>query len=188
MRQRYLSLLMAWMLVFVCAAAGCTASKPETSHPTNVPTQTAAPAPTMTTVPTVTTMPTEPVEQRFNPAVLAAQVPEDVKAQMKQVFPAQIMPYYDLTAEDVHIERVFAIFDHAYALYVEVDQVGYADAQGTETINGVYFVFPNGQKLYVYSDGRFYSLREAIDEEIISVDQLLVIRDNYRSTYPWSEP
>ena len=169
------------MLVFICAA-GCVASNPETAHPTSTATQTAVPA--TTTLPAATTMPTEPEEQRFDPYALAAQLPEDVKAQIKQLFPAQIMPYYDLTAEDVHIERVFAIFDHAYALYVEVHGMGYAAVAVPETINGVYFEFIDGQKLYVYSDGRFYSLREAIDEEIISVDQLLVIRDNYHSTYP----
>lgn len=183
MRQRYLSLLITWMLVFVCAAAGCAAPKSETSHPTSAPTQTAVPA--TTTLPAATTMPTEPEEQRFDPYALAAQLPEDVKTQIQQLFPAQIMPHYDLTAEDVYIERVFGIFDDAYALYVEVNEVGYAQATEPETINGVYFEFNDGQKLYVYSNGRFYRLREALENGIISMEQLLVIRDNYHSTYPW---
>ena len=80
---------------------------------------------------------------------------------------------------------VFGIFDGVYA----VRSVGVFmgnDALEFDVVNGLRFTYSSSaSKLFIYSDGHWYGLQEAMDAQIIGEAELLVIYENYYKAHPY---
>jgi hypothetical protein len=59
--------------------------------------------------------------------------------------------------------------------------IGWNGMEYLETIGGVVFSFPKTVKLYVYNNKKVYTLQEAFDAEIISVEDLQTIHYAYQN-------
>ena len=69
-------------------------------------------------------------------------------------------------------------FEDAYILYIQ-DTHNY-DFTGAYFIEGYEFRFEGGQKLYAYRNGEFLSLEEALESEIIDVEDLERIYEEFK--------
>ena len=78
---------------------------------------------------------------------------------------------------------MFGVFGDTYVLFI--DGYGYACVETEETVNGLKFLYSNGQLLQVYANGHFYTLQEALDAQVISEDELAIVYENYYSAYPY---
>lgn len=114
---------------------------------------------------------------------LADSIPEDVKDLMKYAFIKQFTsPYEAYTADDVSIERVIAVFDDRYVLFVDGIFL-YLEWLESETVNGYVFNYGSSQKLYLYADGYYYQLQEACDLGLLSDAELQRTHDAYCDGY-----
>lgn len=117
------------------------------------------------------------------PEKLVGKIPEWELAEMRKAFVKQFTkPGEGYTAEDVEIERVTAVFDDRYVLFVD-GIFGYLDWIETEIVNGYDFVYGSSQKMYLYYGGYYYRLQEACDAGLLSNDELQKLYDAYRSEY-----
>lgn len=130
-------------------------------------------------------VPPYPFEGSFDPDALLADIPADVQRQIKQTLIDQFVPeHQNISVDRVGLE-VFGIFDGVYA----VRSVGVffgMDALESETINGLRFTYSNSASvLFIYYDGHWYGLQEAMDAQIIGETELLVIYENYYKAHPY---
>ena len=149
-----------------------------------------------TTGPTYATEPTSKLPQptestpprlpTFDPAALAAQVPETVQAEMKTAFLQGDSKLQDRDVSAVRIDRVFGIFDGAYVLFVDLDDY-YSQKATTVEIGELEFRYTDGQVMLVYFEQQFYRLHEAFSMQIITLEQLECVYENYYNAYPHIE-
>lgn len=79
---------------------------------------------------------------------------------------------------------IISQFGDTYALFVDMPFWMYTQALWTDTVNGLKFNYSNGQRMYIYADGEFYTFRVAFDEKIITANQLKTIWEDYYEKYP----
>ena len=79
---------------------------------------------------------------------------------------------------------IISQFGDTYALFVDMPFWMYTQALWTDTVNGLKFNYVDGQRMYIYADGEFYTFRVAFDEKIITADQLTTIWEDYYEKYP----
>ena len=91
-------------------------------------------------------------------------------------------PRDHLTNEDITL-RHYGEFNETYVFMMDIN--GYDALTGIfhDIISDVVFIYPSGNKLTVYSDGKFYSLKEAFEKELLTHDNLLEVQTNYRSDH-----
>lgn len=127
----------------------------------------------------------------FDPNALLREIPAEMQRQIKDDFLTQNSPSYSQNPDEIDTVslRVFGIFGDAYALFVDGGPFGYAAVIGGETVNGeLLFQLPDAQRMYVYQNGCFYFLQEAVDLGIVDQDDIAVIAENYCSAYPLLAP
>lgn len=127
------------------------------------------------TVPT-TVQPTNP-KPTFDPAALAAEIPEDVLLQMKQAALDQYrLLFYEV--EDVTIARAFGIFeDGKYAVIIDdVSKHKWEREQDKEY--GMTFLYPDKNAIRVYQAGEFTDLWS------LTMEEAAVVFENYYNAYP----
>ncbi|MBE6977294.1 MAG: hypothetical protein E7438_01440 [Ruminococcaceae bacterium] len=83
--------------------------------------------------------------------------------------------------EEVEL-RLISQFDDTYVMFVDMPFLGYLACITTEEINGLEFVYPSSQKMWVYKDGGFTMLKEAFETGLISAKQLETVWEDY-TTY-----
>ena len=123
-----------------------------------------------------TVQPTDP-KPTFDPAALAAEIPEDVLLQMKQTALDQYrLLFYEV--EDVTIDRVFGIFeDGKYAVIIDdVSKHKWEREQDKEY--GMTFLYPDKNAILVYSQGKFGHLWS------LTMEEAAVVFENYYNAYP----
>ena len=165
------------LAVIVCLAAWDTFRSDE-PLPTEMPMlqHSSTPFATTTVLPTTPTtiQPTDP-KPTFDPAALAAEIPEDVLLQMKQTALDQYrLPFY----VDVTIARVFGIFeDGKYAVILDdVPQHKWEREEDQEY--GMTFLYPDKNAILVYSEGKFGGLWT------LSIEEVAAVFENYYNAYP----
>ena len=174
----------AALFLLICILSGCALSNPTLPQQTTMPGSSTAPTST-----TATTAPTSPTESQFDPAALAAQIPENMMQEMKQIYREQFYSKDpNVTPENVYMSEVFAIFNETYVMFVDVAGYEHATMSMTETINGVEFRYTKYQSLVVYAQGHYYTLQEAFDAQILNGEDLVLIADNYYNAYPVHKP
>lgn len=178
--KRYIALFLILSTVLLAA---CYRADPQTTGGAQTQGQTTqAPVPT-TTVPApattgaVDTKPWE-AEPTFDPDTLLAQLSEDVKHQILADYRAANA---ELTTEELQL-RVFGVFGEVYVLFVDGEAWGAMETE--ETVGGLRFCYSSTQYLLVYAGGHFYRLQNALDEKIITADELQTVFDNYYGAYP----
>ena len=77
--------------------------------------------------------------------------------------------------------RIISQFGDTYALFVDLPFLMYTQAFWAEKVNDLIFRYSNGQRMYIYVDGAFYTFQEAFDEKIITDDQLTTIWEDYNA-------
>ncbi|MBQ2785377.1 MAG: hypothetical protein IJF02_02600 [Oscillospiraceae bacterium] len=77
----------------------------------------------------------------------------------------------NITVADLRAECVYQS-EEIYAIFIHDPRLGYSMAVRRESIGGVIFEFPDGQPLYIYTQGKVYDLKMAYDNKIIGVDYL----------------
>ncbi len=68
--------------------------------------------------------------------------------------------------------------DDIYALYVD-GPFGFMEALEIITIEGLTFVFPDSQPLYIYVDGQFYTLQESYENSVLTKEDLESLQKDY---------
>lgn len=121
----------------------------------------------------------EQKEDEKSPIVLEKAVKQEIIAAFIE---AHINDRYPLREEEISL-RCYGAFDGTYVLFVDVVSWGYGDAIGAEIIENLEFIYGNGQRLVVYSDGAFYSLYGAYKKDILSLDNLLIAHRKYYETH-----
>ena len=149
-----------------------TSGQPSTAATSSEPTSPVRP----TTAPPTTLLP-EPSEPVFDPAVLAAEIPEDVLLQMKQTALEQYrLLFYEV--EDVTIARAFGIFeDSKYAVMID-DVPQYKWEREEDKEYGMTFLYPDKNAILVYNQGKFDGLWS------LSIEEVAVVFENYYNAYP----
>ena len=92
---------------------------------------------------------------------------------------AHINDQYPVTADEISL-RCYGAFHGVYVLFVDVASGGSFQAIQTEVIADVKFIYPDGQTMIVYSDGEFYTIAEAYDNNILSYQNLVATQENYK--------
>ena len=184
MKQRYFLLLLTVLMVG-CVCVGCFVQQPGTSQLAEMPNVTTIPntVPASSTSPAATIATTAPADHPFDPKEYAAQISESLEREMRQALADQNFPHDPSGAEEAVFRRVFGVFGDTYVLFI--DGYGYACVETEETVNGLKFLYSNGQLLQVYANGHFYTLQEALDAQVISEDELAIVYENYYSAYPY---
>ena len=77
---------------------------------------------------------------------------------------------------------VYGTFGDVYALFI--DGFGVLDYISSEFVDGIEISYPSSRHLYVYHDGYYYRLQEAMDAKIIDRSDLERIVENYYSAHP----
>lgn len=88
-----------------------------------------------------------------------------------------------LTADSFSVRYIHK-FQDACAVYVD-GGFGYTQILRTETVNGLNFEFPNGQKLYIYCNKEFYEIKEAFTKGILTADELTEFHQAYKKLYSY---
>lgn len=121
----------------------------------------------------------------FNPDTLDSEVPLIIQEAMKveairYLFPKNPNP------ENWKYEVKFTfygIFEDIFVLMIDPGN-GVTEYETGELVDGFRLVYPNSVKLYVYADGKFYRLGEAMEEQIIDHAVLETVVENYYSAHP----
>ncbi len=127
---------------------------------------------------------------------------KDYISQLKNDFLDQFNAHDEVESLDQISLRVFGVFDMS-SLYDEsekrcvlfVDGVFlYPESETSETVDGITFNYGSGQKMYLYVNGHFYTLQEAVhglipcdgpyDMLMISHSELVEVYNNYIQIYP----
>ena len=176
-RHVVMACVIALLAVIVCVMVWDSFRSDE-PLPTEMPMlqHSSTPFATTTVLPTTPTtiQPTDP-KPTFDPAALAAEIPEDVLLQMKQTALDQYrLPFY----VDVTIARVFGIFeDGKYAVILDdVPQHKWAREKDKEY--GMTFLYPDKNAILVYSQGKFDHLWS------LTMEEAAVVFENYYNAYP----
>lgn len=72
----------------------------------------------------------------------------------------------------------YGTYGSYYAVMMEGADIQFTEGETAETVDGVDFIYPNSNRIYLAAD-RFYTLREAFDKQIINHDDLLKIKKKY---------
>jgi len=125
----------------------------------------------------------EAPEPTFDPQQMLEQISDITQQQVRQDFVEQFADpeEYDF-AEDISL-RVFGVFGDTYALFVD-GIFSYPQAPFGDYVNGIYFHYPDYQRMYIYADGHFHCLQEAYDAELLTIAQIMEIYENYYGAYP----
>ena len=84
--------------------------------------------------------------------------------------------------------RCYGMFDPVCAVMIDISGTYYTDNVWTETVNGIEFVYHNGQRLQIYSPLHgFLTLGDAFDEGIIHEEFLLSIIWHKRAAFTYSD-
>ena len=76
--------------------------------------------------------------------------------------------------------RLISRFDDTYVMFVDMPFLGYLTWIETEEINGLEFVYPSSQKMWVYKDGSFTMLKAAFEAGMLTEKQLQKVWENYQ--------
>lgn len=68
-------------------------------------------------------------------------------------------------------------YGEAHVGFINCDGMAYTQAVTNDTIDGVTFRYPTGQKLQVVHEGKLLSLREAFDQGLLTREDLVAIRN-----------
>lgn len=79
--------------------------------------------------------------------------------------------------------RCFGKFGEAYAVMIDGPFM-YTQAMRTEVIAGYTFTFPDGQRMYIYKEGNFYTLLKAYELGVISEEDIVAIA--WAKTLPYT--
>ena len=104
-------------------------------------------------------------------------VPSDSPIELSDAEEREIVWSYIKYSEDkdkldyTYSVECYGKFDGKHAVMINVSGTYYSDAIRYERVYDVEFIFPNSQKMYVYSWGNFYSLSDYVlkEEEIMSI-------------------
>lgn len=91
---------------------------------------------------------------------------------------------YPVTEDEISL-RCCAVFDDVYVLFVDVAGWDYDCAIWHIFVADVEFVYGSGQRMTVYSNGAFYSLSNAYENEILSYDDLITLQKKYQSDHDY---
>ena len=109
--------------------------------------------------------------------VLDEDIQQEIKTAVVNTYSSDTDPF---TEDDVSL-RCYGAFDGVYVLFIDVPCFCYTQAIKEKVIAGVNFVYCDGQSMYVYCDGAFYSISQAYDNGILSYDNLLTTQQNYKA-------
>lgn len=92
----------------------------------------------------------------------------------------EIVWEYIAGAEESELESTYGVrcygkFGEAYAVMVDGSIFMYTQAMRTELVAGYTFTFSDGQQMYIYKEGVFYSLLKAYELGIISEENVVSI-------------
>lgn len=168
-------------LCLMFALMGCAAANPQlgSQHNSEVPTTSSTPSSQATPSSSATTPSTGADDTRYDPALAASQIPEDMKQTMRQTFIEQFFKHSGLKTEDIRIERVFGLFGDTVVLFIDSAELQYGDAVRHEYVNGLVFTFGSTHMLQVYNNGHYYTILEAFEAQLLSAEQVQTVYDNY---------
>ena len=176
--RRIFAVLLLFIFLSGCAAAGPAMQAAFSSESTNVPTQQvpedAAPTHTVTKNPGLAVDPYDPEDK----------VPEITENRI-------IKDYCDahpsVTMDHVRL-RIMGVFEDTCVLFVDVKGMMYAEVITEDNVGGIRFYYSNSQKMQVWHDGRFCSLQEAYGEGLLTQENLQSLSRNYYQEYPYLIP
>ena len=177
------TIILLFTLLLTVSFYGCAASGSADTEPAT--TVTAGTTAAQLQVPaTEVTVPTTTVNiPSFDPAKLAAQVPENVQRKLFYHFRSV---YHLLKQEEVSL-RAFGVFEGVYVVMVD-GSVDFPAISYQETVNDLLFYYQTGQTLMVCvceSEITTVSdLTEAFCLGVITPEQLEIVYENYYSAYP----
>ncbi|MCH5163991.1 MAG: hypothetical protein J1F36_03155 [Clostridiales bacterium] len=106
---------------------------------------------------------------------------QTIDEQIKAAYIAE-HPRDHLANKDITL-RYYGEFEGTYVLMIYLAEYGYFDAVYHDIVSDVRFIYPNSNKLKVYSNGEFYSLKEAYEKGLLTHDNLLETQKNYRADH-----
>lgn len=80
--------------------------------------------------------------------------------------------YPEATVDDVYIEKFYGKYGDAYVVLVTDSYDDHFTAVTQETICGLVFSYSNSNSAKVLYDSKFYTLKEAYTNSILSIDDL----------------
>ncbi len=83
----------------------------------------------------------------------------------------------EITGNDIYIERLNALGNGAYAAIFSCDCCGYDLALWSETVGGIEIQYNDGRAFTVWYQNEFYSLQEAYDILILTVEDIKQIAE-----------
>ena len=92
-------------------------------------------------------------------------------------------PGNDRTVDDLFIHHYFGTFDSASTIYVRVVGSGVGMAIWEETVAGITFSFPVWTPIEVWKDDNFYTLTEAYEKKILTIENLQTIHSRHRGGF-----
>jgi hypothetical protein len=101
---------------------------------------------------------------------------EELENQIKQDYYG-ILNNNSYTIEDVYIYRLYGMFDGGVGVKMALNGVSLPPAIDIITVEGFTFYFNTGQHIKIWKDGVFYSLQNAYDEGILTINDLEKIHD-----------
>ncbi len=165
------------IICILSALTACTATDPSVEPPVESPVESPTEAPEETSVVT-------PFETPFETPS------ESVEAKLKQDYcdflNASSKYSSPITPDMLHFDLYFDRFDKFILVMFDCYGFGYDEACRDIFLGEVHIWFPNGQMLYVYTDGEFRTLSEAYDDGIITDKNAAYVKmaiDQYRG-YP----
>lgn len=79
----------------------------------------------------------------------------------------------DISVENVQIREYFGLYSGAYAMFIKSEFDSYPQTPVSEMIYGVQFNYTDSEKISIYKDGKFYSVKEAYKtEQILTLDDV----------------
>ena len=182
-RNQFYILTLAVCFCLLCCLIGCTTANPQLDSTNNNDSPSVSSTPSVHATPSSgATTPSSGAENtRYDPALAASQISEDMKQSMRQSFKDQYFKHSDdVRVDEIKISRVFGIFGDTVVLFVDCDEFAYADVMCYEKVNGLTFEYGSSHMMEVYKDGHYYSILEAFEAQMLSAEQVQTVYDNYQ--------
>lgn len=87
-----------------------------------------------------------------------------------------LKPFESVNLADAWIKFYFGAYNDSIALMISDAFTAYAYSMWSEEVAGIWFVYRDGQPVYVWNDGEFYRLSLAYDKGLLTEQDLLNIQ------------
>ena len=88
------------------------------------------------------------------------------------------------SVDDVWVYRQYGVYhDCLVATFIDEKNSQFPEMVTTLTVNGLTFSYPYGYDLLVYSNGNFYALDEAYEQNILTADDISSIHECFMRSY-----